>query len=76
MSTKKLPMTFDSELGRWVAEGKDEWYSLRCGEPISIHIGQWKLDGRLEFGKTWYIIVDNVPFGLIEGRKYTVTIQL
>ena len=76
MTERKMPMVYDSELRRWVAEGKTEWYSLHCGEFIRLHVGSHRLDGRLKLGKTWYVIVDNVPIGLIEGRRYLVTIEL
>ena len=76
MKTQGLPMTYDDELGRWVVEGRDAWYSLRCGEMLELHTGQGKLMGRLELGYSWYVIIDGVPLGLGEGRRYIVSIDV
>lgn len=46
MMTKRVPMSYDKELGRWVAEGKDELYGLHCGEVIQLHHGRRTLNGR------------------------------
>ena len=71
-----MTMVYDSELRRWVAEGMDEWYSLRCGESIRLHIGSQKLEGSSELGKGGYIVIDNVAIGLIEEHQYTVTMEV
>lgn len=77
MKVRSVLMTYDRDLERWVAEGKDEWYGLRCGELLKLHLGQKTLEGRLELGRsTWYINVNGVGIGLLQGERYTVTINI
>ena len=76
MTQRKMAMEYDSELGRWVTEGVDEWYSLRSGESIRLHIGSKKLEGRLALGNGWSIVIGNTAIGLIEEYQYTVTIEV
>jgi hypothetical protein len=77
MMAQRLQMFYDPELSRWVVEGKDEWYSLHCGEIVQFHIERTTLRGRLELGRTsWYIISGEVAFGLLENRRYLVSVDL
>jgi len=70
-------MSYDEELERWVVEGEDNWYSLRCGEVLKLHFPTNRtLTGRLELSRSWYVIVDSVPLGLLERRRYKVSIEL
>jgi Domain of unknown function (DUF5348) len=70
-------MFYDRELSRWVVEGKDEWYGLHCGELLQFYIEGITLNGRLELGRTsWYIISGDVAFGLLENRRYMVSVRL
>lgn len=70
-------MFYDSELSRWVVEGQDEWYSMRCGEIVQFHTNRKTIRGRLVLGrKSWYILIDNVAFALLENQRYTVSIQI
>ncbi|UNO47776.1 MULTISPECIES: DUF5348 domain-containing protein [Alicyclobacillus] len=74
---RRLQMFYDPELSRWVVEGKNEWYSLHCGEIVQFHIERTTLSGRLELGRTsWYIISGDVAFGLLENRRYLVSVDL
>jgi len=77
MKVKRADMRYDRELERWVVEGRDAWFSMRCGEGITLHVGEHALGGRIEFGmNTWWIIANDVPLGLFRGRTYTVTIEI
>lgn len=76
MMLKRVNMDYDQELDRWVVEGKHEWYSLHCGETIQLYIAGHTLNARLEYGLTWYIIVDGIALGLFKKQRYTVSIKL
>jgi hypothetical protein len=76
MMEKRVDMYYDKELDRWVVESGDQAYGLRCGEGLHLHLGQRTLHGTLELGRSWYIIVDGVPLGLLEGRQYMVSIKV
>ncbi|QQE77836.1 DUF5348 domain-containing protein [Alicyclobacillus sp. SO9] len=69
-------IAYDEELGRWVFEGEDAWYSLRCGETLKLHFPNRTMTGRLELSQKWYVILENVPLGLLERRRYKVTIEI
>ena len=75
MMGRKMMMVYDRERKQWMAEGTDKWYSLHCGETLRLHIGSQQLDGRLELGKDWYVIVNYVPMGLIEKHRYMISIE-
>lgn len=69
-------MDYDDELGRWVAKGRDAWYSLHCGERIRLHIGKRTLHGTIDFSWSWYIKVNSVPLALVEWQTYIVSIEM
>lgn len=74
MKVRKVPMFYDQDFDRWRIETMGQTFGLHCGEAIEIHLNESTLIGRLEFGRTWYIFVDGVPFALLTGRRYTVSI--
>ncbi|WP_223204131.1 DUF5348 domain-containing protein [Alicyclobacillus suci] len=74
---RRLQMFYDKELSRWVVEGRDEWYSMHCGELLQFHINGKTLRGRIELGRaSWYIITGDTAFGLLENRRYVVSVDL
>lgn len=72
-------MFYDKELMRWVVEdrGREAWYTMLCGESLKLHMGDAVLSGRLELTRTsWCILIDDVALGLLEHRRYRVTVQI
>ena len=69
-------MSYDKDHGRWRVEAWGQSFGLHCGEALQLHLDRRILHGRLEFGRSWYVIVDDVPFGLLEGRIYTISVKM
>lgn len=76
MIVKKAPMVYDKENECWRVEAWGQSFGLHCGEGLQLHLGRRVLAGRLELGRSWYVIVDEDAFGLLEGRKYTVSVNI
>lgn len=75
MKVSRVPMFYDKDFGRWRIETMGQSFGLHCGEVIEIHLNESTLIGQLEFGRAWCVFVDGVPFGLLTGRKYTISIS-
>ncbi len=50
--------------------------SLDGGEGFELHVGQQKVYCRIERKKTWYVIVEDVPLGLLENKEYLVSVEI
>lgn len=76
MTQRKMAMEYDSEWGRWEAEGMEEWYSLRSGELIRHRYRIKKVRRKIGVRNGWSIDIGNTAIGLIEEYQYTVTIEV
>ena len=75
MRTQRAVLRYLKEQDRWFADIGKQMFSLHCGEGFQIHIGRQKVHCRIERGKTWYLIVDDVPLGLLENKEYVISIE-
>ena len=76
MRTQRAVLRYLNEYDRWFADIGKQMFSLDCGEGFELHVGRQKVHCRIERGKTWYLIVDDVPLGLLETKEYLVSIEI
>ena len=72
MSEQEMTMYYSKNLDRWCVDTGDTPYWLSCGEGFELCVGILKLPCRIEFGKRWYIVMNDTAFALLEGRRYMV----
>jgi len=76
MIARRVPLCYDKEFDRWTVEVRGQRYGLHCGETFKLHLGNHAMPCRIESGNRWYLITEDAAFGLLSGRKYTVTIDV
>jgi hypothetical protein len=76
MRTRRAVLRYLNEHDRWFADIGKQMFSLDCGEGFELHVGRQKVHCRIEREKTWYLIVDDVPLGLLENKEYLVSIEI
>lgn len=76
MIAQKVPMVYDKQNECWRVEIWGQSFSLSCGAGLQLHLGRKSLSGRLELGRSWYVIMEDAALELIEGRKYVVTVNI
>ena len=76
MRTRRAVLRYLNEHDRWFADIGKQMFSLDCGEEFELHVGRQKVHCRIEREKTWYLIVDDVPLGLLENKEYLVSIEI
>jgi len=70
-----MTMYYCTTLDRWCVDTGDTPYWLSCGEGFELCVGRLKLPCRIELGKRWYIIVNDVALALMERKRYLVTLD-
>lgn len=77
MSRRAL-LRYVKEHDRWFADIGigNQIFGMHCGEGFLMHIGNRKIPCRIEMGKTWYVIVEDVQFALLKGQSYLISIDL
>ena len=67
-------MRYNPELDRWSVSYGDNDYGIHCGELIDLMLNGRAIPCRLEFGKAWYVVVDEVELGLRPSKVYSIRI--
>lgn len=66
-------MTFDGDSNRWVVHLRDEKRGFHCGEFFLLRISEkMEVACRIEWGRNWYVIMEDVRFDLRESDTYYV----
>ncbi|MCF8568576.1 DUF5348 domain-containing protein [Alicyclobacillus tolerans] len=73
---QRAVLRYLKEYDRWVAEVGEEMFSLHCGEGFELHMGRRKVPCRIEMGRTWYVIMEDIPLVLMQNRTYRISIDL
>lgn len=70
--SKLEPMSYDVEQNQWYVKQGNRSYSLHCGEPFELYIGETAFPCRLELDTRWYVILPETKFILHPRTVYYI----
>jgi hypothetical protein len=73
---RRAILRYREEQDRWIADTGNQMFSLHCGEGFQLHVGRQKVNCRIEMARTWYVIADDVPLGLLKNKEYLISIDI
>ncbi|GMA52259.1 hypothetical protein GCM10025857_36160 [Alicyclobacillus contaminans] len=73
---RRAVLRYVEEYDRWFANVGKQMTALHCGEGFQLHMGRRKVDCRIEMGRTWYVIMGDVPLALMKNKTYLISINI